>query len=37
LNVEQVSLLHDYEQANAARADFIRMYVNRVAKLRERS
>jgi hypothetical protein len=37
LNVEQVSLLHDYEQANAARADFIRMYENRVAKLNEQA
>jgi hypothetical protein len=37
LNIEQVSLLHDYEEANAARADFIRMFVNRIAKLREQS
>jgi hypothetical protein len=37
LNVEQVSLLRDYEQANAARADFIRMYKNRVAKLNEQA
>jgi outer membrane biosynthesis protein TonB len=35
LNVEQVSLLHDYERANAARADFIRMFVNRIAKLQQ--
>jgi hypothetical protein len=35
LNTEQVSLLRDYEQANAARADFIRMFVNRLAKLEE--
>jgi outer membrane biosynthesis protein TonB len=33
LNLEQVRLLRDYEQANAARADFLRMYVNRIAKL----
>jgi hypothetical protein len=25
--------LRDYEQANAARADFLRMYENRIAKL----
>ncbi|MCW2917426.1 MAG: hypothetical protein JWN52_5494 [Actinomycetia bacterium] len=37
LNIEQVSLLHDYEQANAARADFIRMYENRIAKLKEQA
>lgn len=33
LTVEQVSLLRDYERANAARPDVLRMYDNRIAKL----
>jgi hypothetical protein len=33
LSAAQVSQLRDYEQANAARADFLRMYENRIAKL----
>jgi outer membrane biosynthesis protein TonB len=37
LNVEQVSLLRDYERANATRADFNRMYENRIAKLNEQA
>jgi hypothetical protein len=31
--VAQVQTLRDYEQANAARADFVRMFDNRIAKL----
>ncbi|MGI8330670.1 hypothetical protein ACRYCC_11955 [Actinomadura scrupuli] len=37
LNIEQVSLLRDYERANAARADFLRMFANRITKLEERA
>jgi hypothetical protein len=33
LSAAQVSQLRDYEQANAARADFLRMFDNRIAKL----
>lgn len=33
LSAAQVSRLRDYEQANAARPDFLRMYDNRIAKL----
>ena len=33
LTAAQVSQLRDYEQANAARADFLKMYENRIAKL----
>jgi cell division septation protein DedD len=33
LTAAQVSQLRDYEQANAARPDFLRMYENRIAKL----
>jgi hypothetical protein len=33
LDVAQVQTLRDYEQANAARADFVRMFDNRIAKL----
>jgi hypothetical protein len=36
LNIEQVRLLRDYERANAARAEFLKMYANRIAKLKER-
>jgi hypothetical protein len=34
LDARQVAQLRDYERANAARADFLRMYENRIAKLR---
>jgi hypothetical protein len=34
LNAKQVGELRDYERAHAARADFLRMYENRIAKLR---
>ncbi|GAA4631296.1 hypothetical protein GCM10023196_060170 [Actinoallomurus vinaceus] len=34
LNVRQVNELRDYERAHAARAEFLRMYENRIAKLR---
>jgi hypothetical protein len=34
LDARQVAELRDYERANAARADFLRMYENRIAKLR---
>lgn len=33
LTAAQVSQLRDYEQAHAARADFLRMFENRIAKL----
>jgi hypothetical protein len=33
LTAAQVSQLRDYEQEHAARADFLRMYENRIAKL----
>jgi hypothetical protein len=33
LTAVQVSQLRDYEQANAARAEFLKMYENRIAKL----
>jgi hypothetical protein len=34
LDTRQVTELRDYERAHAARADFLRMYENRLAKLR---
>ncbi|MCO5972114.1 hypothetical protein [Actinoallomurus soli] len=34
LNARQVNELRDYERAHAARAEFLRMYENRIAKLR---
>jgi hypothetical protein len=34
LDARQVGELRDYERAHAARADFLRMYQNRIAKLR---
>jgi hypothetical protein len=34
LDARQVGQLRDYERSNAARADFLRMYENRIAKLR---
>lgn len=34
LDARQVAELRDYERANAARADFLRMYENRIAKLK---
>ncbi|MFB9833167.1 hypothetical protein [Actinoallomurus acaciae] len=34
LDAKQVGELRDYERAHAARADFLRMYENRIAKLR---
>jgi hypothetical protein len=34
LDTRQVTELRDYERAHAARADFLRMYENRIAKLR---
>ncbi|MCO6006628.1 hypothetical protein NE236_16710 [Actinoallomurus purpureus] len=34
LNVRQVNELRDYERAHSARAEFLRMYENRIAKLR---
>jgi hypothetical protein len=34
LDARQVGQLRDYERANAARADFLRMYENRISKLR---
>lgn len=34
LDEKQVGELRDYERAHAARADFLRMYENRIAKLR---
>jgi hypothetical protein len=34
LDTRQVTELRDYERAHAARADFLRMYGNRIAKLR---
>jgi hypothetical protein len=34
LDVRQVAQLRDYERSNAARADFLRMYENRIAKLK---
>ncbi|MEV0399846.1 hypothetical protein [Actinoallomurus sp. NPDC050550] len=37
LNARQVNELRDYERAHAARADFLRMYENRIAKLRSQS
>jgi hypothetical protein len=33
LSAAQVSVLREYEAANAARADFLRMFDNRIAKL----
>jgi hypothetical protein len=35
LDARQVTELRDYERAHAARADFLRMYENRLAKLRD--
>lgn len=35
LDVRQVGELRDYERGHAARADFLRMYENRIAKLRD--
>lgn len=35
LTAQQVTRLRDYERANAARAEFLRMYENRLNKLRE--
>jgi hypothetical protein len=35
LDAKQVGELRDYERTHAARADFLRMYENRIAKLRE--
>ncbi|GLY73294.1 hypothetical protein [Actinoallomurus iriomotensis] len=35
LDAKQVGELRDYERSHAARADFLRMYENRIAKLRE--
>jgi hypothetical protein len=34
LDTKQVAELRDYERSHAARADFLRMYENRIAKLR---
>lgn len=34
LDAKQVGELRDYERANAARAEFLRMYENRIAKLK---
>jgi hypothetical protein len=34
LDTKQVTELRDYERSHAARADFLRMYENRIAKLR---
>jgi hypothetical protein len=34
LDAKQVAELRDYERSHAARADFLRMYENRIAKLR---
>ncbi|MCW2865543.1 MAG: hypothetical protein JWP48_7251 [Actinoallomurus sp.] len=34
LDIRQVTELRDYERSHAARADFLRMYENRIAKLR---
>ncbi|GAB3986477.1 hypothetical protein GCM10029978_102110 [Actinoallomurus acanthiterrae] len=34
LNARQVNELRDYERSHAARAEFLRMYENRIAKLR---
>jgi outer membrane biosynthesis protein TonB len=34
LDAKQVGELRDYERSNAARADFLRMYENRIAKLK---
>jgi hypothetical protein len=33
LDADQVAALRDYERAHAARADFLRMFENRIAKL----
>jgi hypothetical protein len=35
LDAAQVATLRDYERAHAARADFLRMFENRIAKLRD--
>lgn len=35
LDAKQVAALRDHERAHAARADFLRMYENRIAKLRD--
>jgi hypothetical protein len=35
LDTRQVTELRDYERGHAARADFLRMYENRIAKLRD--
>jgi hypothetical protein len=37
LDARQVGELRDYERAHAARADFLRMYENRIATLRGRA
>lgn len=34
LDADQVAALRDYERAHEARADFLRMYENRIAKLK---
>lgn len=35
LDADEVSALRDYERAHEARADFLRMYENRIAKLKD--